>query len=97
VNGWLSSEAWPFYLIAFVLLIAFVMIERRATHPLLPLRVVLDRDRGGSYLTSLLIGLGLFGMFLFLTTTCRSSCTTPRSGPGSRSCRSPPASSSVPG
>ncbi len=67
VNGWLSSEAWPWYLLAFVLLIAFVLIERRATHPLLPLRVVLDRNRGGSYLTSLLIGLALFGMFLFLT------------------------------
>ena len=67
VNGWLSSQAWPFYLIAVVLLIAFVIVERRATHPLLPLRVILDRNRGGSYLTSLVIGLALFGMFLFLT------------------------------
>jgi EmrB/QacA subfamily drug resistance transporter len=67
VNGWLSSQAWPWYVLAFVLLGAFVLIERRAPHPLLPLRVILDRNRGGSYLTSLLIGLGLFGMFLFLT------------------------------
>jgi EmrB/QacA subfamily drug resistance transporter len=67
VNGWLSSAAWPYYLIALVLLGAFVLIERRATHPLLPLRVILERNRAGSYLTSLLIGLGLFGMFLFLT------------------------------
>jgi EmrB/QacA subfamily drug resistance transporter len=67
VNGWLSSQAWPYYLLAVVLLGAFVLVERRATHPLLPLRVILDRNRGGSYLTSLLIGLGLFGMFLFLT------------------------------
>jgi MFS family permease len=44
-----------------------VAIELRTAHPLLPLRVVLDRNRGGSYLTSLLIGLALFGMFLFLT------------------------------
>jgi MFS family permease len=34
---------------------------------MLPLRVVLDRNRGGSYLTFLLVGAGLFAMFLFLT------------------------------
>jgi len=67
VNGWTSSAALPFFGIALVLLAAFVVIEMRTEHPLLPLRVVLDRNRGGSYLTSLIIGLGLFGMFLFLT------------------------------
>ena len=45
----------------------FVMIERRSTHPLLPLRIVLDRNRGGSYLSVLISGAGLFGVFLFLT------------------------------
>ena len=39
----------------------------RTTNPLLPLRIVLDRNRGGSYLTFLLVGAGLFAMFLFLT------------------------------
>ncbi len=37
------------------------------TIPLLPLRVVLDRNRGGSFLASLLVGIALFGTFLFLT------------------------------
>ena len=46
---------------------AFVVIERFSSHPLLPLRVVMDRNRGGSYLTTLLVGLGMFGAFLFLT------------------------------
>ena len=41
--------------------------ETRAKNPMLPLRVVLDRNRGGSYLTFLLVGAGLFAMFLFLT------------------------------
>jgi predicted MFS family arabinose efflux permease len=50
-----------------VLLLAFVIIERASATPLLPLRVVLDRNRGGSFLASLLVGLSLFGMFLFLT------------------------------
>ena len=41
--------------------------DARAKNPLLPLRIVLDRNRGGSYLTFLLVGAGLFAMFLFLT------------------------------
>jgi MFS family permease len=53
--------------VAVVLLVAFVLWERRTAHPLLPLRVALDRNRGGSYLVFLFIGAGLFAMFLFLT------------------------------
>src|SRR6185312_1052486 len=36
--------------LAVVLLTAFVFVESRVAHPLLPLRVVTDRVRGGSYL-----------------------------------------------
>jgi EmrB/QacA subfamily drug resistance transporter len=50
-----------------ILLSAFVAIQRRAAHPLLPLRVVLDRDRGGAFLAMGLAGAGIFGVFLFLT------------------------------
>jgi EmrB/QacA subfamily drug resistance transporter len=50
-----------------VLLIAFVVIERRASQPLLPLRVVLDRGRGGAYVAIALASSGVFGVFLFLT------------------------------
>lgn len=49
------------------LLAAFVVVEKRSAHPLLPLRVVLDRDRAGSFLASVLLGAGMFGMLLFLT------------------------------
>jgi EmrB/QacA subfamily drug resistance transporter len=49
------------------LLALFVWIEARAAHPLLPLRVVLDRERGGSYLAIGISGAGMFGVFLFLT------------------------------
>jgi predicted MFS family arabinose efflux permease len=42
------------------------MIEKRVANPMLPLRVVTDRNRGGSYLGSLVVGAGLFSMFLFL-------------------------------
>jgi EmrB/QacA subfamily drug resistance transporter len=49
------------------LLAAFVALQRRVANPLLPLRVVTDRTRGGSYLAIATAGAGLFGMFLFLT------------------------------
>ena len=52
---------------AAVLLILFFLWLRRAAHPLLPLRIVEDRNRGGSFLTILIAGLGIFGVFLFLT------------------------------
>ncbi len=66
-DGWASTATVALLAVAVVLLVAFVVIERFSTHPLLPLRVVTERNRGGSYLTTLLIGLGLFGTFLFLT------------------------------
>jgi EmrB/QacA subfamily drug resistance transporter len=49
------------------LLAGFVAWQRRAAQPLLPLRVVLDRNRGGSYLAIGIAGMGMFGVFLFLT------------------------------
>ena len=67
VLGWTAPSTLAFLATAVVLLIAFVWWETRAKNPMLPLRVVLDRNRGGSYLTFLLVGAGLFAMFLFLT------------------------------
>jgi MFS family permease len=43
------------------------LIERRVKHPLLPLHIVLDRARGGAYLSILLAAAGIFGVFFFLT------------------------------
>ena len=66
-DGWGSSVTVSLFAIAGVLLVAFILLERRAAHPLLPLRVVLDRNRGGSFLASLLVGTALLGTFLSLT------------------------------
>jgi len=52
---------------AAVLLVAFARIEARVAHPLLPLRVVTDRVRGGSYLAIGIAGIAMFAVFLFLT------------------------------
>ncbi len=67
VDSWTSAETLGFIAAGVVLLVVFVLIETRTSHPLLPMRVVLDRNRGGSFLVSLMVGLALFGMFLFLT------------------------------
>ena len=66
-HSWGSSTTVAFLIAGAVLLAAFVAIQARAAHPLLPLRVVLDRNRGGSYLALGIAGLGLFGVFLFST------------------------------
>jgi EmrB/QacA subfamily drug resistance transporter len=66
-DGWGSATTLGFLAAGVAMLAAFVAIERRATHPLLPLRVLLDRNRGGSYLALGIAGAGMFGVFLFLT------------------------------
>jgi EmrB/QacA subfamily drug resistance transporter len=66
-HGWGSSTTVACLVAGAVLLAVFVAIQSRAAHPLMPLRVVLDRNRGGSYLALAIVGLGTFGVFLFLT------------------------------
>jgi EmrB/QacA subfamily drug resistance transporter len=66
-HGWASTFTIALLVGAVVLMGAFTAIELRTEHPLLPLRVVLDRNRGGSYLASLLVGSAMLGTFLFLT------------------------------
>ena len=62
---------------AVVLLALFVVVELRSANPLVPMRILLHRTRGGAYLSSLLTGAGFIGAMLFLTTTC-SACSTSR-------------------
>jgi EmrB/QacA subfamily drug resistance transporter len=66
-DGWGSPNTVALLVGAVIALAAFIRIELRSPHPLLPMRVVLDRNRGGSYLASLLVGSALLGTFLFLT------------------------------
>ncbi|MFI5840117.1 MFS transporter [Catenuloplanes sp. NPDC051500] len=63
----LGEKSYGFVAAGLLVLAAFVVIERRAANPLLPLRVVLDRNRGGAYLSVGIAGAGMFGMFLFVT------------------------------
>jgi EmrB/QacA subfamily drug resistance transporter len=66
-DGWSSATTLGLLGVGVALLVAFILIEVRTSHPLLPMRVILDRNRGGSFLSSLLMGVGLFGVFIFLT------------------------------
>ena len=65
--GWGDPTVVALFAVAAAALIGFVVLETRVKNPLLPMRVVLDRNRGGSYLVFLLLGAGLFAMFLFMT------------------------------
>lgn len=65
--GWDATSTIVILSVSVLLLVAFVVWESRVRNPLLPLRIALDRNRGGSYLVFLLVGAGLFAMFLFLT------------------------------
>jgi hypothetical protein len=65
--GWTDPQTIGSIAAGIVLLAAFVIAERRVACPLLPLRVVLDRNRGGAYSAMLLASIGLFSVLLFLT------------------------------
>ena len=66
-DGWSSTSAWPYLVLGALLLAVFFVIESRIKEPLLPLRLITDRVRAGAFLAQLFVGLGLFGMFLFMT------------------------------
>ncbi len=66
-TSWTDPVALGSMITGAVLLAVFVRLESRVAHPLLPLRVVLDRTRGGSFMAVFVIGMGMFSIFLFLT------------------------------
>jgi EmrB/QacA subfamily drug resistance transporter len=65
--GWTAALTLGSLIAGAVLIAAFVFAERRVSHPLLPLRVITDRTRGGAYLSVGITGIAIFGVFLFLT------------------------------
>jgi hypothetical protein len=66
-HSWSATSTWSYLVVGGLLLVAFAVWQARAAHPLLPPRVVLDRNRGGAYLAILIVGAGMFGIFLFVT------------------------------
>ena len=66
-HSWHAPSTWGFLAAGVALGVLFAVWQGRAAHPLLPPRVVLDRNRGGAYASMLIASAGLFGIFLFLT------------------------------
>ncbi|MBT0772164.1 MFS transporter [Kineosporia sp. J2-2] len=66
-DGWGNGLTIGLLIASVVFGAAFVWWQSRAEHPLMPLSIVLDRNRSASYLSVLLAGIGMFGIFLFLT------------------------------
>jgi EmrB/QacA subfamily drug resistance transporter len=65
-HSWHAPSTWGYLVAGVILLAAFGWWQTRAPAPLLPLRVVLDRNRAGAYASILVAGSGMFGLFLFL-------------------------------
>jgi EmrB/QacA subfamily drug resistance transporter len=66
-HGWGARSVVGLFAAGAVLLTLFVVQESRSASPLLPLRIVVSRNRGGAYLATALAVVGMFGMFLALT------------------------------
>ena len=66
-DSWNSPLTWGMLAASGVLFVAFVLWQRRAAHPLLPLSIVLDRNRSAAYISILIAGASMFGIFLFVT------------------------------
>jgi EmrB/QacA subfamily drug resistance transporter len=66
-SGWSSALTIGSLALGPVLLAGFAAVEQRSSHPLLPLRVIVDRTRGGSYIAVGISGIAIFATFLFLT------------------------------
>ena len=66
-RGWAAALTLSTLAAGVAVIGAFVIAESKVTAPLLPLRVVADRNRGGSYLGIGLAVVAMYGLFLLLT------------------------------
>jgi EmrB/QacA subfamily drug resistance transporter len=65
-SSWSDEITWGSLLIGALFLLLFVSWQRRSKFPLLPLRIVMDRTRGGSLIALFITSIGIFGISLFL-------------------------------
>jgi EmrB/QacA subfamily drug resistance transporter len=66
-SGWSNTVTLLTLSIGVVALVAFLGIEARSRHALMPFRVLAERNRSTSYLAMLALGSGIFAMFYFLS------------------------------
>ena len=65
-HGFASVGTWGFLADGVVLLGSFVLLQRKGKSPLLPLRIVVHRDRGASLIAIFVSGAVIFGVNLYL-------------------------------
>lgn len=66
-DGWSDPGTIGAFVLGALLLVAFVLVERRAEEPITPLRLLTDRSRNGANVARGLLFAGMFGLFFFLT------------------------------
>src|SRR5690606_33738278 len=66
-TGWTNPLTITFIVLGIVLLLVFVWVETRVSNPLLPLRVVAHKVRGGAFLIQAVAGSVMIGATLYLT------------------------------
>jgi EmrB/QacA subfamily drug resistance transporter len=67
IDGWSSGTVLGAFAIAAVLLVTFIVLQARESEPLLPLRILTNRNRGGSFIGIMLAVMANYGVFLFIT------------------------------
>ena len=67
MSGWGNVVTWGSITLGVLILVAFVWWQKRSDHPLLPLRIVMNRTRGGSLIALLLTSVSLYAVFLLLS------------------------------
>lgn len=65
-TGWGEVDTWSSLVVGGALMVVFVGWQKRSTFPLLPLRIVTNRTRGGSLIALFITNIGIFGLSLFL-------------------------------
>jgi EmrB/QacA subfamily drug resistance transporter len=66
-DGWTAAWTLGSFVAAVLLLAAFAVVESVVKAPLLPLRVLTERNRGGAFLGLGIAVIGMFGLLLFIT------------------------------
>jgi MFS family permease len=67
VSHWADTKVLASLAASAVLLVTFVLIERRSRNPLMPLRIFSDRSRSAAFVIMLIVATVLFGVLFFLT------------------------------
>ncbi|WP_328371545.1 MFS transporter [Streptomyces sp. NBC_00445] len=66
-DGWRDPLTLASFGAAVVILLLFILVERRSKQPITPLHMFADRNRAGTYGMMLSLAAAIFGMFFFLT------------------------------